>query len=63
MGFGDLALNGNDLMELYQLPEGPLIGEVLNYLMEKVLDDPEDNTKNKLIEYTDEFINNKNDKG
>ncbi|MEA1979389.1 MAG: HD domain-containing protein [candidate division Zixibacteria bacterium] len=62
-GFSDLALNGNDLMELYQLSEGPLIGEVLNYLMEKVLDYPEDNTKNKLIEYTDEFINNKNDKG
>lgn len=62
-GFSDLAIKGDDLMKLYNLPEGPIIGEILNYLMEKVLDDPEDNRKDKLIEYSDEFINNKNDKG
>ena len=62
-GFSDLAVNGEDLMNLYQLQEGPIIGEILNYLMEKVLDDPDDNTKDKLIEYSDEFIKNINDKG
>lgn len=43
-GFSDLALNGNDLMQMFSLPPGPMVGKLLAYLMEKALDDPQVNT-------------------
>ncbi len=52
----DLAINGSDVMEIFGLSQSPQIGEVLNYLMEKVLDVPEDNTRVKLIEYAKIFL-------
>jgi tRNA nucleotidyltransferase (CCA-adding enzyme) len=45
----DLALNGTDLINI-GYPEGKEIGLILNYLLEKVLDNPELNTREKLIE-------------
>lgn len=44
----DLKINGNDIIKLGYVP-GPDIGKVLNYLLEKVLDDPSLNNKDKLI--------------
>ncbi len=62
-GLKDLAINGKDLMEVFGLPESPIIGQVLDYLMEKVLDDPSDNTREKLIEFAGSFLaNHKNKK-
>ena len=55
-GLGDLALNGGDLMTQFNLTPGPTIGAVLNFLMEKVLDQPEDNTREKLTAYAQEFL-------
>ncbi len=55
----DLALGGNDIMEVFAIPQSPLIGEVLNYLMEKVLDRPEDNSREKLLEFSRSFLANK----
>lgn len=52
-GLSDLALNGNDIMRLYSLEPGPQIGQILNYLLEKVLDNPEDNTPEKLKVHSD----------
>ena len=49
----NLAINGNDLIEL-GIPKGEKIGEVLNALHEKVLDEPELNTKEKLLEISKE---------
>lgn len=46
----DLAINGHDLMSEFNLKSGAWIGEILNKLLEKVLDNPELNTKEKLIE-------------
>lgn len=47
----DLALDGFSLME-QGYPEGPLLGEILKKLVEVVLDDPAQNTRQSLLEYT-----------
>lgn len=44
----DLAIGGNDLMEL-GLEPGPRLGEVLRELLERVLDRPELNTRDSLL--------------
>lgn len=46
-----LSINGQDLIKL-GLNEGPIIGEVLEYLLEKVIEKPEYNHKEKLIDMT-----------
>ncbi|TCO79815.1 CCA tRNA nucleotidyltransferase [Marinisporobacter balticus] len=45
----DLDINGMDLMKL-GIPQGKKIGIILNCLLDKVLDDPELNTKELLID-------------
>ena len=44
----DLAVNGGDIMKL-GIPAGPKIGEILSYLLERVMDDPSLNEKSDLI--------------
>ncbi|HVN66966.1 MAG TPA: HD domain-containing protein, partial [Candidatus Sulfotelmatobacter sp.] len=46
----DLKVDGNDVMKTLQLKPGPQIGQVLNDLLEKVLDDPALNEREKLLE-------------
>ena len=46
----DLAINGHDLMTEFDKKPGSWLGEILGKLLEKVLDDPELNTKEKLME-------------
>jgi len=55
-GLADLALNGNDLKEKFELEEGVLIGQVLNYLLDMVLDDPQANTKDELLTLSADFL-------
>lgn len=43
----DLEINGKDLMEL-GIPRGPLFSQILNYLLETVLDDPNQNSSKQL---------------
>jgi tRNA nucleotidyltransferase (CCA-adding enzyme) len=43
-----LALNGDELMPLLDLPQSMRIGWILNALMEEVIDDPEKNIKDYL---------------
>ncbi|GHV96683.1 HDIG domain-containing protein [Spirochaetia bacterium] len=45
----DLAISGKDLIET-GIPPGKTIGIILNELLETVLDDPEQNTREKLLE-------------
>lgn len=45
----DLAINGNDLLQI-GIPKGPEMGRILNELLEKVIDYPELNTREKLLE-------------
>lgn len=46
----DLKIDGSDVMEVLNISPSPKVGEILNYLIEKVLDDPSLNTREKLIE-------------
>lgn len=46
----DLAVNGKDVMEILGVPEGPEVGRVLHSLLDRVLEDPELNTRENLIE-------------
>jgi tRNA nucleotidyltransferase (CCA-adding enzyme) len=44
---GDLAIDGNDLIAL-GVPRGPRLGEVLDRLLDRVLDDPSLNSREQL---------------
>ncbi|NBB90244.1 MAG: HD domain-containing protein [Spirochaetes bacterium] len=46
----DLAVNGNILHEAAGVPKGPLMGRTLEFLLESVLQDPSQNTRDKLVE-------------
>lgn len=46
----DLAVNGNDVMAELGIEEGPAVGRVLDTLLERVLDNPSLNERNRLIE-------------
>ena len=52
----DLKINGDDIIKLGYVP-GPSIRKVLNYLLEKVLDDPSLNNKDKLINLVKSYNN------
>lgn len=58
-GRSDLAVNGQAIMTTFGLEASPLIGDVLNYLMEKVLDDPADNQPDILLRYAGEYLQHK----
>jgi tRNA nucleotidyltransferase (CCA-adding enzyme) len=60
----DLAINGSDLMSLGVKP-GKFIGEVLSYLLEKVLEAPELNNKELLKDMALQYIseNQKDERG
>lgn len=45
-----LAINGSDLMEILKISPGPKVGWLLNALLQEVLDDPEKNNKEYLIQ-------------
>lgn len=45
----DLDINGTVLMDEFNLKPGPIIGTILNELLEMVLDDPEMNERTRLI--------------
>ena len=52
----DLAVNGHDLMSALELKPGPILGKLLNELFELVMEQPELNTKEKLIELAKKLI-------
>ncbi len=56
----DLDVNGNDIMETFYLKPGPVIGEILNSLLELVLDDPEMNRKDILLKKAREYVEKRN---
>jgi poly(A) polymerase/tRNA nucleotidyltransferase (CCA-adding enzyme) len=45
----DLKVDGNDVMRILKIPPGPKVGQVLNFLLEKVLDHPELNQRETLL--------------
>lgn len=52
----DLKVNGKDLMNV--VPKGPLMGKVLNTLLDKVLEDPSLNEKENLLALAEELVAN-----
>jgi len=50
----DLAVNGNDLMDL-GIPKGEKIGATLAYLLETVLDDPGQNNREQLLNLAEKY--------
>jgi len=57
-GLKDLAVNGNDIMNTFNIPPSPPVGQILNYLLELVLDDPEVNQKERLLKEAESFLKN-----
>ncbi len=55
----DLNINGDILMKNLSLSPGRLIGEILNYLLEIVLDNPNLNNKEELLEKAIEYYEKK----
>jgi poly(A) polymerase/tRNA nucleotidyltransferase (CCA-adding enzyme) len=53
----DLEINGNIIMDRFNLTPGPIIGKILHELLELVLDNPEMNTGDILLEKTAEIYN------
>ena len=52
---GQLAVDGNYLMEVLHMKPGPRMGYILNALLEEVLEDPTKNTKEVLVELVKEL--------
>ena len=57
-GLKDLEVKGNDIMDTFKIPPSPLVGQVLNYLLELVLDNPELNQKTRLMKEAKFFLKN-----
>ena len=45
----DLVLRGGDLMRELSLPPGPIVGEILQALVDVVMDEPLDNDRDRLL--------------
>ena len=58
-GLKDLQISGNDIMSQFNLQPGPLIGEILNDLLEMVLDDPSTNTRDSLLARATQYLHDK----
>ena len=52
----DLEINGNDVMKQFNLKPGPIIGAILNHLLEEILDDPEKNNHDTLLHLGAAFL-------
>jgi poly(A) polymerase/tRNA nucleotidyltransferase (CCA-adding enzyme) len=50
LSISDLAVDGNDVMIVLGLEPGPKVGKVLNRLLEVVIEKPEHNQRDKLME-------------
>jgi tRNA nucleotidyltransferase/poly(A) polymerase len=51
----DLAIDGDDIMQLLALPPGPRVGRILTELLDRVLDDPQLNTREALLRLASEL--------
>ncbi|MDH5682160.1 MAG: HD domain-containing protein [Spirochaetota bacterium] len=51
-----LAINGNELMSHFDLTPGPIIGRVLNHLLEIILSDPDQNNPDSLMNHAEIYL-------
>ncbi|MBD3260767.1 MAG: HD domain-containing protein [Candidatus Altiarchaeales archaeon] len=52
----DLKVSGKDIMTQFDVPAGPLVGQVIKHLFEAVEENPELNTKEALLEMAASFL-------
>jgi tRNA nucleotidyltransferase (CCA-adding enzyme) len=52
----DLAVDGHDLMTVFKLQPGPAIGKTLRYLLDQVVETPELNQKETLLQLAGKFL-------
>jgi len=52
----DLAVNGHDVMNEFDLKPGPIIGKILQHLLEEILDDPDKNERDILLRIASDFL-------
>lgn len=52
----DLVINGTDLMNDFDIAEGPVIGKILIFLLEKVVEDENLNNKESLYHIVKEYL-------
>jgi tRNA nucleotidyltransferase (CCA-adding enzyme) len=52
----DLAVDGNDIMSELKLQPGPVVGRILRELLERILDDPSENTRETLLAVAREVL-------
>lgn len=52
----DLAIGGADVMRELQLPPGPQVGQILAQLLDRVIDDPDLNTAERLVRLLPEML-------
>ncbi len=55
LSVGQLAIDGNDVMQRLGIGPGPQIGEVLRKALDRVLEDPDINRRETLLELVDEL--------
>jgi len=55
----DLKINGNDLFKEAGIPKGPIMGVILDFLLEAVLEDPEINDSDTLLSLAVNFYENR----
>lgn len=59
----DLRLDGRQLLDALQLKPGPLVGEILNYLLERVWEEPELNQTATLLALARDYLQSPKEKG
>lgn len=59
----DLRINGNELQKHASIPPGRLVGDILNFLLDKVLEDPSLNHKETLLTLAQHYKDNPKLKG
>jgi tRNA nucleotidyltransferase (CCA-adding enzyme) len=57
-GITDLAVDGKKVMEVFDMESGPLVGEVLGKLLEKITETPELNNEKDLVNLMNEMKKN-----
>jgi hypothetical protein len=55
LSVSDLAVNGRDVMGVLSIQSGPKVGKILKQLLDVVIEKPECNQKNKLIQILEEI--------
>lgn len=52
----DLKVNGHDIMEMFNLSQGQKVGDILNFLLKRVLEDPSLNEKSLLLKEAVDYL-------